>query len=257
MPFSDSASVLVRSPDPGFKAPLRSRIASRRVPLVELDFLIDEDESVGRQEADSDIDLRQLRHHTKNALQRIMGLVAQAPGLLDTPQGEHIARQLERRIHLSAAISDALFGLTRAPASMTDRLRSLCGNVVELLTDPSQMIQIGVSVRGECPAHLRDTVVRVAHELVGNAVKHGMRRRGRGRITVRLHSEADGRTKLTVTDDGNGFHGKPRHGEGLSVARTLAEPFGGTLTLRSDGHTVATLDLPAETTARTATIGQA
>lgn len=80
MPFSENASVLVRNPDPGFKAPLRSRIASRRVPLVELDFLIDEDESVGRQEADSDIDLRQLRHHTKNALQRIMGLVAQAPG---------------------------------------------------------------------------------------------------------------------------------------------------------------------------------
>lgn len=247
MHSSESAPMLVREPDTGFRSAPRSKSHVRRVPLVQLDFLIEEEEAPVRAEADADIDLRQLRHHTKNALQRIMGLVAQAPGLLDTPQGTHIARQLERRIQLSAAISDALFGLTRAPASMTDRLRSLCGNLVELLADPSQVVQVGVSVRGECPAHLRDTVVRVTHELVGNAVKHGMRRRNRGRITVRLHSDADGRTKLTVTDDGNGFHGQPKYGEGLSVARTLADQFGGRLTLRYDGHTVATLDLPGTT----------
>jgi two-component sensor histidine kinase len=227
------------------------------VPLVQLDFLIDEEEPIGRPEAEADIDLRQLRHHTKNALQRIMGLLSQAPGLQDTPQGAHIARQLERRIQLSAAISDALFGLTHAPAPMTDRLRSLCGNVVELLADPAQVIQVGVSVRGDCPAHLRDTVIRVAHELVGNAVKHGMRRRSRGRITVRLHTEADGRTRLTVTDDGNGFHGAPRFGEGLSVARTLADDYAGTLSVRSDGNTVATLDLPAQASARMSLTGRA
>lgn len=257
MPFAESASILMRTQDAGFKASPRARIDSRRVPVVELDFLMDEDASTGRPEADTDIDLRQLRHHTKNALQRIIGLVSQAPGLLDTPQGAHIAAELERRIQLSASISDALFGLTRAPASMTDRLRTLCANVADLLSDPTQMIQVGVSVRGECPPHLRDTVVRVTHELMGNALKHGMRRRARGRITVRLHSEPDGRTRLTVTDDGNGFHGRPRFGEGLSVARTLAEEFGGTLSLHSDGHTVATLDLPAEAPGRTGGAGRA
>ena len=249
MHSSETASMLVREPDTGLGAAQRPRTQVRRVPIVQLDFLDVEDEPVTRQEAETDIDLRQLRHHTKNALQRIMGLVAQAPGLLETPQGAHIARQLERRIQLSAAISDALFGLTRAPASMTDRLRSLCGNLVELLADPSQVIQIGVSVRGECPLALRDTVVRIAHELVGNAVKHGMRRRARGRISVRVRVDAEGRTRLTVTDDGNGFHGKPRYGEGLNVAQTLADQYGGMLTVRCDGHTVASLDLPSETVA--------
>ncbi len=42
-----------------------------------------------------EIDLRQLRHHTKNTLQRILGLIAEAPGLSDTPAGEKIAQDLE------------------------------------------------------------------------------------------------------------------------------------------------------------------
>jgi hypothetical protein len=67
-------------------------------------------------DAGDDIDLRQLRHHTKNTLQRILGLIAQAPGLCDTPAGEKIAQELEYRIALSANISNALFGLTNMVA---------------------------------------------------------------------------------------------------------------------------------------------
>src|SRR6185437_4794202 len=33
-------------------------------------------------------ELRQLRHHTKNTLQRIIGLLSEIPGLTDTPEGE-------------------------------------------------------------------------------------------------------------------------------------------------------------------------
>jgi len=193
---------------------------------------------------DGDVDLRQLRHHTKNALQRIISLVLQVPGLRDTPEGEFLLRQLETRIKLSAAVSDALFGLTRTPEPMTDRLRSLSGNLVELLRDPTQAIQIGVYVRGDCPTQLREPVLRVAHELIGNAVKHGMRMRPRGRITVRLQTESGIRTKLTVIDDGGGFHGEPKHGEGLSIARTFATQHGGTISLKSDGRTIASLELP-------------
>lgn len=244
MSFSHTASLMLSRVEPDHAAPSRPRATSRRVPMVDIDFLMDDDVPEVRTDAEGDIDLRQLRHHTKNALQRIMGLVAQAPGLCDTPAGEHIARQLERRIQLSAAISDALFGLTRAPASMTDRLRSLCANVVELMSDPAQTVQIGVSVRGECPVEVRDSVVRVAHELVANAMKHGMRNRPRGRISVRLVAEAGGPTRLTVADDGHGFQGRPRFGEGLSVARMLAEQHEGELSLRCEGRTVAALELP-------------
>ena len=43
--------------------------------------------------------------------------------------------------------------------------------------------------------------MRSAHELIGNAVKHGMKGRPVGRIAVRLVSDASG-TVLTVTDHG-------------------------------------------------------
>jgi two-component sensor histidine kinase len=234
----------------GIRTRMRGRVADRRVPVLRLDFLTQDEEPALMAEAGSEIDLRQLRHHTKNALQRILGLVNEAPGLLDTQSGADIVRRLERRIQVSAAISDALFGLTRAPAAMTERLRSLCANIVELMAEPAQILQVGVSVRGECPAHLREVVVRVTHELVGNAIKHGMRGRPRGRITVRMVTEADGSTQLSVTDDGNGFRASPRFGEGLTVARSLAERFGGSIGLRHDGQTTASLRVPAGATGR-------
>jgi two-component sensor histidine kinase len=193
--------------------------------------------------ASQEIDLRQLRHHTKNTLQRILGLISETPGLRDTPEGEKIARDLEYRISLSATISDALFGLTSAPGPMADRLRQLAGAVVDMMRDADQVIRIGVSVRGNCPAEKREAIVRSAHELIGNAVKHGMRGRPSGRIAVRLVTEK-GCTTLSVLDNGWGFAGKPRSGEGLALARGFAAQHGGSLELDGEDGTVATLELP-------------
>jgi two-component sensor histidine kinase len=196
-------------------------------------------------DSSEELDLRQLRHHTKNALQRILCLIAQAPGLYDTPAGAKIAGELESRIAISAAISDALFGLTRAPGSITERLRGLGESVIQMLRRPEQMISLDVSVQGTCPPALRETVLRVAHELLGNAVKHGMSARKSGRIEIRLeHHPRFRRTRLTVTDNGSGFADAPQEGEGLSLARGLAEQYDGTLRLWCDKGTVAVLDLP-------------
>ncbi|WP_428542531.1 ATP-binding protein [Rhodopila sp.] len=193
--------------------------------------------------AEQELDLRQLRHHTKNALQRIIAVFAEAPGLGDTPQGERIVQELEHRIGLSATISDALFGLTNAPGPMAERLRHLAGAVVDMMRDTDQVIRVGISIRGYCPANLREAVLRSAHELISNAVKHGMKGRTTGRIAVRLVSD-DCRTTLTVLDNGWGFAGKLRAGEGLALARGLAARHDGSLSMDGDAGTVATLALP-------------
>jgi two-component sensor histidine kinase len=193
--------------------------------------------------AAQDIDLRQLRHHTKNALQRILGLIAEAPGLCDTPQGEKIAQELEYRIGLSATISNALFGFTDAPGSMAERLRRLAGAMVDMMRDADQVIRIGVSVRGSCPMALREAVLRSAHELICNAVKHGMKGRPNGRIAVRLVTDDDC-TTLTVLDNGWGFTAPPSCGEGLALARGFAARHGGSLAMDGEDGTVATLELP-------------
>jgi len=199
------------------------------------------------EEADDDasreIDLRQLRHHTKNTLQRILGLIAEAPGLCDTPHGEKIAQELEYRICLSATISNALFGLTDAPGSMAERLRHLAGAVVDMMRGADQVIRIGVSIRGCCPMGLRDAVLRSAHELIGNAVKHGMKGRPSGRIAVRLATDEDC-TTLTVMDNGWGFAGPSPSGEGLALVQGFAARHGGALAIDGDDGTVATLEMP-------------
>jgi two-component sensor histidine kinase len=191
-----------------------------------------------------EIDLRQLRHHTKNTLQRMISLIGEVPGLQDTPEGQQVARELEHRICLSATISNALFGFTNAPGSMAERLRQLAGPMVDMLRAADQTIRIGVAVRGVCPADLRQPVMRTAHELIGNAIKHGMRGRPAGRITVRLICQ-DTLTTLTVTDDGWGFTGRPREGEGLALARSFAVAHGGSLRLDGSSGTTATLELPS------------
>jgi two-component sensor histidine kinase len=207
--------------------------------------VMDADEEDAAQDEDlaaRDVDLRQLRHHTKNTLQRILGLIAEAPGLSDTPAGEKIARELEHRINLSATISNALFGLTNAPGSMAERMRQLAGAVVDMMRDADQVIRVGVSVRGCCPVDLREAVTRSAHELLGNAMKHGMKGRPSGRITVRVISE-ESRTTLSVVDNGWGFRGVPRSGEGLALARAFAARHDGCLTVDGQDGTVATLVL--------------
>jgi two-component sensor histidine kinase len=194
-------------------------------------------------ETEQEIDLQQLRHHTKNTLQRIIALIAELPGLHDCAANETVARELEYRIGLSATISNALFGLTGAPGSMADRLRLLGGAVVDMMRAPGQLIHVGVLVRGNCPAELREAVIRGGHELIGNAVKHGMKSRPSGRISVRLITAGD-TTVLTVTDNGWGLSGTPRFGEGLSLAQGFAERHGGSLHLQSSSGTVATMKLP-------------
>ena len=189
------------------------------------------------------VDLRQLRHHTKNTLQRLIGLLSEVPGLTDTPAGEQLAKELEYRICLSAKISNALFGLTSAPGSMAERLRDLSGAMVEMMREPHQVLRTGVSVRGCCPQELREAVVRSTHELVGNAVKHGMKGRMSGRIAIRLVT-VPGTTTLTVTDNGWGFDSPPRFGEGLTLARLFAERAGGSLELDGADGTSAVMTLP-------------
>lgn len=189
--------------------------------------------------------LRQLRHHSKNALQRLLCQVSGFAGQQRDPAGRTLVADLERRIQLSAALSDALFGMTRAPESLARRLESLTQAVVGLLSDGDQEIGVSVAVNGAVPAGADDVLVRVAHELVGNAVKHGMTLRMVGRIDVTVQVVL-GVLVMTVADDGWGFCGPAGRGEGLSIAHALAERHGGSLQVRRDtARTVATLTLPA------------
>ena len=143
-----------------------------------------------------------------------------------------MAQDLIRRIKASAAISDCLFGLTASPPPLQERLGGLCDGLLRLFAAQDMAIRTEITVRGGCPAELEEAVIGIAHEFVGNALRHGMYARAAGRITVRLVSAA-GRTTLTVRDDGWGLPDAPdaRAGEGMALAREMAARHGGSVSL--------------------------
>ena len=190
------------------------------------------------------LSFRQLRHLTKNALQRILCQVAQQDELRRTPVGRQLCEDIERQILFSATLADALFGMTREPGLLPVRFRELGEAVIGLFADPDQQLDLNVLVEGRCPTSLEEVVLRVAHEFLSNAVKHGMHARLIGHITVRVIS-GEHRTVLTVSDDGWGYGQEPKRGEGCEIAQLLAGEHGGAVWLRRWGAmTVATLDLP-------------
>ena len=190
--------------------------------------------------ASDDTALRQLRHQTKNALQRILCQIAEAQELQRTPQGKRLVSELERRVRLSSVVSDALFGVVSEPGPLLDRLRALGDAVVELMGDPDQLLRIEVAVQCSVPERLHDTLLRIAHEFVGNAVKHGMHARSVGTITVRVDQVMHGAVRLQVLDDGWGPCCTAQPGEGSRIAAILALGHGGRTGLaRRNGLTVA------------------
>jgi two-component sensor histidine kinase len=187
--------------------------------------------------------VRQLRHHTRNALQRVLIEIHDHAAGKNGSRDRGFLERLEERIIRSVEISDALFSVTREPDPFPDRLAALCRGMVALLGDPEQQLQFDMSICGTCPPELETPVLRAAREFLGNAIKHGMHVRLVGRISVSLTCRTD-IVELVVADDGWGLAKEQSAGQGLAIARNLARQFGGTLEIeRRDGKTVAIIVL--------------
>ena len=79
----------------------------------------------------------------------------------------------------------------------------MCDAVVELMSDDGQCIIASCEVQDPVALVHQEVVLRIAHEFLSNAVKHGMHVRLVGRIIVRVFRTAT-ETVLTVGDDGWG-----------------------------------------------------
>ena len=191
-------------------------------------------------------EFRQLRHQTRNALQRILIRVDEVPRLAESREGRRIADDVRRRIVLTAAISDALFGFSERLGPLSARLRLLSESVIALYGDATQTIRLDVAVSdAEDLSCGRETaILRIAHELVANAIKHGMHMRLLGRVAVRLAREAGGALVLSVANDGWRMEEPARFGEGLGLVEELARLEGGELRVRTRPETMIEVRLP-------------
>ena len=103
----------------------------------------------------ADVRFRQLRHHTKNALQTILNILGHAPELRSTRAGASLSDHLQERILLAAQLSDTLFGLTNEPGPFEQRLTTLprcCGWQTNWWATPSSTACTpGSSAASTCP----------------------------------------------------------------------------------------------------------
>lgn len=83
------------------------------------------------------------------------------------------------------------------------------------------------------PEHRHD-LVRITREAVSNAIRHG----GTPRVVLRLRHDHDGRRRLSVIDEGNGFDPveaqRTGTGYGLVGLRARAAAIGGSVEIRSE-----------------------
>lgn len=184
----------------------------------------------------NDVALRQLRHNTRNTMQRIVGLLSEAPELVDHARGRRLAQDLIDRICLSVDIADALFCVLSVHGGMEARLRLLSRALVRVFSAPGQDVEVRIDVDTELQESHAETILQIAHELVSNAVKHGLHGYPAGEIMIMLQKGPHDGIRLIVSDNGPGFAAEPELGEGLRMVRDIVARNGGKLTLPEPGR---------------------
>lgn len=201
-----------------------------------------------RRAAERSTDFRQLRHQTKNTLQRIICRILEEPALSQSPAGRRAAEELVHRIEISAAISDALFGLRHPPFPLPDRIGSLVDSLIALHADTTQAIALDLQIAvGIAPSLEREgLILRIVHEIVLNALKHGMDGRPVGKITIRILPTPCGGLTMSICNDGWAMDSHVARNEGLALVWELADQEGGQVGVTTQPTTGFQVDLPPE-----------
>lgn len=96
----------------------------------------------------------------------------------------------------------------RPPApqpSFEDALRTLCKALVARASARHPWVALGISTAGTCPQPYQATLLRVADELVANAMEHAFVGRRHGSVLVHAAIAPDSGMRVSVGDDGAGF----------------------------------------------------
>jgi len=129
------------------------------------------------------------------------------------------------------------------------QLQSLAQDLIAARATPDQAIGYVVKVTGQCPERLRDPLMRIAAELVDDALRHGMALLRQGRVEISLVTEPDGSIELAVRDNGWQPLCHAWTGEDAGSARALASAQRGTFALRRrDEWTEAVVRFPGKPT---------
>ncbi|MBZ0151543.1 MAG: PAS domain S-box protein [Planctomycetes bacterium] len=188
--------------------------------------------------------LREIHHRVKNNMQVVSSLLSLQMQRLGDGGPREAFEECQSRVRTMALIHEKLY--------VADRLATIAFD--EYLRDLSRMILSSYAGgRGDITCELAveplhfdvDTAIPlglIVHELLGNALKHGLRQRG-GTVRLGLGAVEPGAFRLEVRDDGTGlpaaFDLQQADGLGLRMITSLARQLDGSLRVENGGSGAA------------------
>jgi two-component sensor histidine kinase len=197
--------------------------------------------------------LREVHHRVKNNLQLIASLLNLQARNLGDERSRTIMEESQSRIHSIALVHETLYQSRElARINLAEYLRTLVRHLLESWIGASGRVRVSVNAdEMELPIDAAIPCGLIVNELLTNALKHAFPDERTGSISVSVASDAPGRMRLAVVDDGVGLPegvepGKPA-GLGLQLVWILTRQLRGTAVVRRRPGTAVelTLEVPA------------
>ena len=145
----------------------------------------------------------ELRHRVANNLQTVASLLALHRSEFKDPDARKVMENAINRVRLIGDIHRTIYQPTSESVDAGDFLTRFCKNFSDSLSAAPVKCRIMASA-----AWKPEVIVSIAlllHELLSNAVEHGIFGQADGKITVSFEADADGGRILTVEDNGAGM----------------------------------------------------
>jgi signal transduction histidine kinase len=128
----------------------------------------------------------------------------------------------------STIIQDRSKGSSQPRRPFEELLLEHCERIVASGRSQERIVQLELNFEGICPATHERTVLRVADELLSNAMEHGYYARQGGHVFVHVISYAGVGVQVSVSDDGWGFDSGPIiDGNGFHLLRQIGDLYYG------------------------------
>ncbi len=197
--------------------------------------------------------LRELHHRVKNNLATVGGLLSLQRRRTKSPEVRYTLAESVNRVQGLAATHDMLAHDDLSEARLEEIARKIVGVASANLSPPETHIDFVVETDAIIiPSSAVTILALVLNEMLSNAIKHGMKERASGTVTVRGYAEA-GIVVVQVIDPGSDWQewkqGDEESGEGLGVSliKNLIGDLGGRYSLSRQaetGQTVAEIRFP-------------
>ena len=195
--------------------------------------------------------LQEIHHRVKNNMQVMASLLNLQLARLHDSRDKKLVQESSRRIETMARVHEQLYAsrdLARVDmqpyvTELVERLVRTYGSEEQEVRAHTDVDDIRLSIERAVPC------AQILHEVITNALKHGLRERESGNLTVAFKYASDNSLVLSVHDDGDGFtseHMPTSDSLGLKLIELLSRQLDGAHAFTNHLGTTFELRLPVE-----------